>query len=298
MHRPSVVILLGLILVTPVRSQAPAEKRASVAYVQALQTSGGGFLPAAADAASKTKLQPSLRATSSALRALKYFGGEPRDRASCVRFVQSCFDKTSGGYADQPGGKPDVFTTAVGIMAAVDLGVLGETERQAVLKYLGENVKNFEDIRIAVAGLERMGGTLPPQATAWKEQILKMRNPDGSFGQGPGLARETGSAGVALLRLGVKPAELEATLPALKAGQRPDGGFGKAFATDSDLETSYRVLRCFVMFKQKPKDPAALQGFIAKCRNADGGYGLAPGQKSTVASTYFAAILQHWLAGE
>jgi prenyltransferase beta subunit len=84
----------------------------------------------------------------------------------------------------------------------------------------------------------------------------------------------------------------------LKAGQRKDGGFGKADAAGSDLETCYRVMRCFVMLKEKPADVAGLRKFVARCRNADGGYGIAPGQPSGAGPTYFASIVLHWLEGK
>ena len=100
---------LALVFVTlPVLADAPKEARATIAYLRKLQTKNGGFT---ADAGKTT---PSLRATSSALRALKYFGGEAPDRTAAGRFVESCYDSTSGGFADTPGGKPDVPTTAVG----------------------------------------------------------------------------------------------------------------------------------------------------------------------------------------
>jgi hypothetical protein len=38
-----------------------------------------------------------------------------------------------------------------------------------------------------------------------------------------------------------------------------------------------------------------VRSFVAKCRNADGGYGVAPGQPSNISGTYFAAIILHWL---
>jgi hypothetical protein len=43
--------------------------------------------------------------------------------------------------------------------------------------------------------------------------------------------------------------------------------------------------------------PAAQQmhSFVATCRNSDGGYGVAPGEPSSVAATYFASIILHWL---
>ena len=114
-------------------------------------------------------------------------------------------------------------------------------------------------------------------------------------GKGDGAARETGSVVVALLRLGGKVENQDAVLKALRAGQRSDGGFGKEGAKESDLESSYRILRCFHMLKSKPEAPDKLRAFVATCRNRDGGYGAAPGQPSTVAGTYFASIVLHWL---
>ncbi len=161
------------------------------------------------------------------------------------------------------------------------------------VKYLDDNTKSFEDIRIAVAGLEAIGKK-GAHVEAWTEQINKMRNDDGTFGKGDGQARDTGGAVVALLRLGAKVEHTETVLKALNAGQRKEGGFGKADTADSDLESTYRILRCYHMLKAKP-DAAKLLGFIDTCRNKDGGYGVAPGKPSTVSATYYAATIQHWL---
>ena len=54
-------------------------------------------------------------------------------------------------------------------------------------------------------------------------------------------------------------------------------------------------MRAFYLLKEKPKDVAQLKAYIAKHRNADGGYGAAPGQPSTVSGTYYAAVIGHWL---
>ena len=80
---------------------------------------------------------------------------------------------------------------------------------------------------------------------------------------------------------------------ALLEGQRADGGFSAA-GEKSDLGSTYRVIRALYMLKVKP-DTERLRAFIAKCRNADGGYGVAPGQPSAVSSTYNAAIVSYWL---
>jgi len=98
------------------------------------------------------------------------------------------------------------------------------------------------------------------------------------------------------LRLGGKVADTDKVLSVLKQGQRKSGGYGKDDSGDaSDLETTYRVMRSFMMLKSRPGDVPALERFIAKCRNADGGYGVAPGQPSSASGTYFACIIRHWL---
>jgi prenyltransferase beta subunit len=278
---------MALLLVAIPTGQAAESNPKALAYLKKLQNKDGGFLPAA------DKDRSSLRATSSALRALKYFGGEPADRSAVANFVKRCHDKDSGGFADHPGGKPDVVTTAVGLMAVVELKMPVEDYEAGAIKYLGENVKTFEDIRIAVAGLEAIGKKAPQNA-AWLEQVLKMRNADGTYGKGEGAARATGGAAVAVLRMGGKVENPEEVLKLLNAGQLKSGGFGKE-GPEADLETSYRVMRLFHMLKAKPVGVARLREFIAKCQNEDGGFGVMPGQPSSVSATYFASILLHWL---
>src|SRR5438552_2926800 len=152
--------LCATVCLSPARGQSSEQKQQTVLALQGLQAKDGGFLPVFAPG-SKPAPKSSLRATTSALRALKYMGGEPRDKEACLVFVERCFDQE-----------------------------------------------------------------------------------------------------------------------------------GKM---SSDLESSYRITRCFVMLKEKP-DVERLLAFVARCRNSDGGYGVGPGQPSTVGATYYAAIIQHWLA--
>ena len=100
-----------------------------------------------------------------------------------------------------------------------------------------------------------------------------------------------------ILRSGGKLSDEQrkAVVSALHAGQRPDGGFGKADTKDSDPETTYRVMRAFHLLKEKPKDVEKLKAFVARFRNADGGYSAASGQPSTVSGTYYAAVIGYWL---
>jgi hypothetical protein len=76
----------------------------------------------------------------------------------------------------------------------------------------------------------------------------------------------------------------------LKAAQRPDGGFG-----GSDLEACYRIVRLLHRLHAQPERPDQLRAFIARCRHADGGYGIRPDEPSSLHGTYYAAILRHWL---
>jgi prenyltransferase beta subunit len=286
--------LVCLLLAAPAWAQTADEKKASIAYLRQLQGADGGFVAAVA----KGERGPStLRATSATVRALHYLGGEVPDVEKCKKYVALAFDSQLGGFRDvQPETLPDVTSTAVGLMAMAELKMATDRVAPAAEKFLTANVKTFEDIRIAAAGMEAVGRRAAA-AEKWLEVVAKGRNDSGTYGKGDGAARDTGGSVVTVLRLGGKVESEEAVLKVLNAGQRPDGGFGKAGAKSSDLETTYRVVRCYVMLKQKP-DVKKLFGFVARCRNDDGGYSSEPGQPSNVGATYFAAILHHWLAGK
>jgi hypothetical protein len=262
--------------------------RETIKFLRDLQAPSGGFYPAKA---SPGTLHPSLRATTAAVRALHYFGGEVPNRTACAQFVDRCFDAKTGCFADTPGGKADVFTTSVGMLAVVDLKMPADKYSSAV-KFLEENARSFEDIRIAAAAFESLGKPTA-RKEEWLKEIRKLENADGTFGSGAGQARATGGATAAILRLGGKLSHPEKALEAMRLGQHKTGGFGKD--ESDDLETTYRIVRSLHMLKSRPDDVAALQAFIAKCRNADGGYGVSPGMASSASSTYFAAIVTHWL---
>src|SRR5262249_36536608 len=203
MKRISLAIFFPLVLFIPIQGQSPQDKRATIQFLQNLQTPSGGFLAGPEHPKMKRPTVPTLRATNAALRALKYFGGEPRDPKAAARFVASCFDKSSGGFDDRPDTGPDTVSTAVGIMAVVEAKLSAEPYADGVVKYLGENANEFEEIRLAAAGLEAIEKP-PPQANDWLKQIKAMQNPDGTFGKDAGVARDTGSAVAAILRLGGK----------------------------------------------------------------------------------------------
>ena len=294
MKQLSLAALYVIVVLSPAQAQTAEEKQATIRFLQDLQTGSGGFLAGPENPKIKRPTVLSLRATNAALRALKYFGGQPRDLKAAGRFVESCFEKSSGGFGDRPGAKPDALTTAVGIMAVVEAKLPTEPYADAAVKYLAEHAKTFEEIRLAAAGLEAIGKR-PHQADDWLKQIAAMQNPDSTFGQARGAARDTGSAAAAILRLGGKIDYPDRVIQIMKDGQRVDGAFGKGDVETSDLETSYRIIRSLHMLKAKPAYPDRLRAFIAKCRNPDGGYGVVPDQLSSAGGTYFAAIILHWL---
>lgn len=272
--------------------QSADEIKATIQYVQSLQQPDGGFANAV-----MAKPASTLRATSAAIRALKYFKGELRDRDKVAAFVSGCFDEKTGGYGDLPGAAPDVSLTTIGILAAVELKLPADPYLNKAVKYLTAKATDFEEIRVAAAGLEA-ARQFPEEAIArWVKQVQAMANPDGSYGKPVGDARLTGSAVAMIVRTGgtITEEPLQKTVMVLQAGQRDDGGFGKADTVSSDLETTYRVARAFHLIRKKPKDLAKMKEFIARCRNADGGYGVAPGQPSSIPSTYFASIIIHWM---
>jgi hypothetical protein len=282
------VIVLGLVAL-PSPAQTPKPDDASIRVLNALRVEDGGYAPALA-----RPRKSSLRATTSALRAIRYLGGEPEDLAATTKFVERCYDRTTGGFGDAPGQPPTVFSTAVGAMAATELKVPPDLWRDGAVKFLGERSKNLEEIRLAAATFESLQ-MRAPKADAWLEQIAAARNADGTFGKGSGQARATGGTAAMILRLGGKLDHRDAVLAAMRAGQRSDGGFGTADRPESDLESSYRIVRAFHMMKERPTDVAKLRSFVASCRGPMGGYGERPGQPPTAAGTYFASIILHWL---
>ncbi len=284
-------ILVGSILflvVVPLSAQSDAAKRQTISYLQKLQAEDGGFR---GDGRAKTS---DVASSTAAFRALKYFGGAPRDPKACADFVQKCFQKDGGGFAARPGGKVEYRATAVGIMGIVDMKLPVASYAEAVVHYLDEHSKTFEEIRLTAASFESLGKR-PPRAEVWLATLAKQRNDDGSYGKADGRARDTGGAVCAVLRLGGRVEHPDNVLKTMNDGQREDGGFGKSGEKESDLETCYRVVRAFHMLKAKPRGAERLRAFIARCRNDDGGYGVAPGKPSSAGGCYFAAIILHWL---
>lgn len=266
-------------------------------WIEAQQAPDGGFYLAPQDPKSETKPVPSLRATNAAVRAWKFFrygenlGSKLPNKDKHAAFVLKCYDPKTGAFAE-PGGKPDVVTTSIGVMAAAELGIPHEKYAKA-MDYLKENAKTFEEVRIAAAAVEAWGVKDCPfkldewvkVATDFTAQPHPKEDP----------ARVAGSATALFLRLGYKlPQDLSLASLTLRDGQRKDGGWGKV-AGESDIETTYRVMRSLMLLRVKPKDTKKLREFLESRRNKDGGYATTPGGKSSMSGVYYCSIITKWL---
>lgn len=282
MKRISLLFALTALLASAV-SAAPLtkdERQATIDFVMGLHNEDEGFR------ATPERGPSSLGATNSCLRALKYLGGR---QPGVTRFVYVCTD-ASGGFVDMPGAAATVRSTAMGLMVCTETkNRLAKDEPYLIREYFEKNAIGLPDIYIAAAALDPAG--LKVKTTAdWIKAFEATLNPDGTYGKSPA---DNAGAAITILRLGGTLKNPAAVASALKAAQRPDGGFA-GMGDKSDLGTSYRVTRALYMLKEKP-DIARLQDFIAKCRNEDGGYGISPGEPSSASATYFAAIVHHWL---
>src|SRR5262245_41965626 len=133
-------VLIVLIAPLVAWGQTPEQKKATVDYLRSLQTNIGGFT--AFRPKPDQRVVPTVRATSSALRALKYFGGEPNDKNACAEYIKKAWDEKSGTFSDLGRGGPgEVAPTAVGLMAVVELKLPLDSYVEPASKYLSEHAK-------------------------------------------------------------------------------------------------------------------------------------------------------------
>jgi len=287
-------LFIACLFSTPLYAQTADEKKATIQFLTSLQQADGGFIAAPQDPKVDAAPRSSLRATSAAVRGIKYLSGEVPNSAKAVEFVKSCYHSDSGAFSDLPMGKEDVNVTAVGMMALAELQQKPMLNKS--IEYLVKNANTFEERRLAVAGMEA-ATTFAPEVKEWLAEVEKAKNPDGTFGKGTGQARDTGGIAAMMLRAGssLDDERRKTILASLHDGQRPDGGFGKAEEKGSDPETTYRVMRAFHLLGEKPRETDKLREYLKSWRNADGGYGVGPSKPSSVSGTYFAVTVSKWL---
>ena len=197
-----------------------------------------------------------------------------------------------GASPRRPGGEPDIGTTASGLMAIGELHLDDDDLIDAAVAYLSEHAEAFPEVRIAVAGMEAVDRR-SPAFEGWSAAILDRRNDDGTWGNGPSSAFETGGTAAAMLRMGVDFDRDDAVIAEIREGQQDDGGWS-ADGGPSDLSSTYRVVRGAFMMRAAP-DLSALRDFVARCRRDDGGYAARPDEEaSSIGATYMATILLRW----
>jgi len=272
----------------------PDEKQEAVRYLQTLQLPSGAFATRMPTDGSAPI--PSLRSTRTAIRAFRLLGSDAPHPEAILKYLKDCHSSATGGFSDRPGAPPDPISTSVALMILQELKQPVEPYLKPALSFMGRQTQNFEEIRMVASGLEEMNQKLP-EAEKWGRIIDEARNQDGSYGKGPGQARSTALRVVARQRLGLPVSQQEVILKVIRAGQHTDGGFGGEKPDQSDLESCYRIVRLFSRLNTLPDDTRALRGFIQRCRNADGGYGVRPQEPSSLHGTYYATIVQYWLNG-
>lgn len=281
-----------LLLPTLAFAQTAEETKATIAFIEGLRDKETGAYKVTADG------KPRLRACNGAVKSLKALGEKVTEIEKLRKFVLTCYDAKTGAFAE-PGGKPDVTITSVGIIVACEVGIPHGDFPKAMDYVLGR-ANTFEEVRITAAAVE-----------AWGSENLNLGQLRDSIGTGDdrpiadardGGARLAASELVTWLRL--KSADtykdwvterLAALTKTLQPGHCDDGGWRKTGEKSSDLESTYRVMRAFKMVGSKPKDIPALRKFIASHRNKDGGSANEPGEASTMSGTYFSVIISKWL---
>ncbi len=281
--------MVSLLLVAALTAQVHAGPAAE--FLEAKQQPNGGFITDPLQAGETA--HPTLRTTRTALRSFRMLGKKVPHRDQIIAFHAGCYDEKTGGFAAFPGEKPDPISTSVGLMILRELKLPSDRYLERGLKFMNDTTQQFEQIRMVAPSLEEYEVSIP-NAPVWEKQLRSEMNADGSFGQEPGVARRTALYGVAIQRLGGR-LDRDKTLRVLRAGQLADGGFGNQSSEHSDLESCYRVVRLFHRFGALPDRPDDLRGFIARCKNKDGGYGRTPQQASSLHGTYYATILNGWL---
>ena len=286
---------LAVLLLLPAVAlcQTADEKKATLQFIDSLRDPVTGAY-AVTPPKEGEKPKPSLRAVNGAVNALKFFGGEVPDKEKVQKFVMGCYDEKTGAFAE-PGEKPGVTITCIGVLAATAVGI-DKAKYTKAMEYLGDNVKTFEDYRLGGAAIEAFGaeasGIDVPNWLRWAAIESNRVEPKAKPN-----ARDAASYAALCLRLGQEwsAGERKAVLPVILGGQMKDGGWGKPDAKTSDAETTYRVMRALMLLKEKPKDPDGVAKFVASCRRKDGGYGVDATAPSSMSGVYYAAKISEWL---
>ena len=118
------------------------------------------------------------------------------------------------------------------------------------IEYLGKNAKSFEEVRMAIAGLEAVP-LHRPTFRAGSSRSRRCANPTAHSARGRARHTRPAGAAAAILRMGLKLENRDAIIDAIKAGQRAEGGWSKDDGPP-DLGATYRVMRALYMLARSP----------------------------------------------
>jgi hypothetical protein len=269
--------------------QTPEIEAAVKAKLATLKFLGGLYEAESGGYRNEPMAKPTLRATNAAVKATRYLGGQLDDKEKSAKFVLSCYDDKTGAFAE-PGGKPDVTTTCIGVMAAMELGITKEKIAKAP-EYITANAKEFEDVRIGAAAFEAWGveGWKDSESTKTSWLVVAFKYQTEKKALSP---RESASAWVVFMRL--LPSTKE-KLIGISYEQLGDGGWGLTGQNSSDMETIYRVMRYHYMAGCKPGETKKLREYVEQHLNSDGGSEVKIWAKSSAIGTYYAVIITKWL---
>lgn len=275
-------LLMLIVFIHPASAQlTETEVKGTLKSIVALQDeTTGGFK-------ANPKSDPSLKATAAGLRIWKQLSKDKFPNLDKVTaFVLGCHDPISGGF-HEPRCNPDVVTTCFGLMAAAEVGFPPKMYPRA-MEYLKSNAKTFEDVRLGAAALESLDNK-----PNWLDDWIKIA--DAETGND---ARTAASVAAMKLRLGYPVNNRQKVIDTILNDQRDDGGWGKAGASGSDLETTYRVIRALSLLKAKPKNPDSIRTYLKKCQKLDSGRLFFADNEPSIFSTYYAIMAIHFLKSD
>ncbi|WP_274915253.1 prenyltransferase/squalene oxidase repeat-containing protein [Streptomyces sp. WZ-12] len=190
----------------------------------------------------------------------------------------------SEGLVDVPGYLRWLRSTASG------LGY-GLTPYRAPLSLRSDRTAQTFSILHVVSDLLALGEPVPNVPGALTG-VFATQNPDGGFGEQPGLPSEAFTTYCAVLTAivlggGDHPAfDRDACVEFVQACQRPEGGFGNAPGYPPDAWHSHLAALTLVALDARPEREDDLVAFLLSCQNPDGGYGNLPGSPSDTFATF------------
>jgi prenyltransferase beta subunit len=285
------------------------DAKLTISYIKSLQAPHGGFSP-------KIHTDATIPSTLAAIRVLNYLGIAIPDIPNvehCRKYVLARIDSSNGGIEDKEyKGETTVYSTSVGTLALVELGIASDALCSAILGYLGANTQNdFTNAYFAAFAWEAIHDALPELRLSdntrqnWLNAIDAKNDGYGKYGGPDEIVAATAEAVAAKIRLAAgENYDLSATF--LQESQNPDGGYGASIGSDSNIAITYEVMRAFSLLTSVnsggqngvwPLDSDGVITFVASCGNTDGGYGDPPADPSSAANpTYFATYTLEYLS--